>query len=492
VERRRTAGTTAGRSRRARAEMPGMRRSAVVLACSSLLATSAVALAAPKAAKPPAFGKPVLLTTDKYTGGYEPSVTVDRWNNVYVTAHKQNHSLVLSPDSRSALGVRSQSWLWMSKDGKTFTDMPGLTPIQEQSMEFGDEGDVAHDDTGHMYFVDTNVVDDTFSRYRATGNGQVALEATRPVGPFGEPVDDRPWIAAHGDGVVMYIGNQGDKVTYPAGAGGDGEAYGPGRYTVYMSYDHGDTFDPLGITLNDSGWCRPAADHRKGSKDLYVLCTNDGGANDVNENAGDAAHQNGTLWAFASHDDGRTWTRSKMGSYDARDGISTYPSVTIGKEGTLYALYNHSKTVHSQILPGGVPDPATGIDDPVSSRLWLYTSKDKGRHWTGKDVTPRKGMIRYSWVDVAADGTLGIAYYYRETVRDDWYVWAATAKPGKPFAAAKVSERKIASKEYGSAFGDFFQIAFGPDNKLNVVWTLQNEDLGFEGLNTDIYYARQK
>lgn len=469
------------------------RRAVTALSCSAVLLASAVsALAAPGAGKAPAFGKPVLLTIDTYTGGYEPSITVDRFNNLYVTAHKQNHSLVVSPDSRATAGVRSQSWLWMSKDGKTFTDMPGLTPLQEQNAVFGDEGEVAHDDTGHMYFVDTSVVDNSFSRYRATGNGKVALETVRPVGPFGEPIDDRPWITAHGDGVVMYIGNQGDKVSYPAGARGDGDAYGPGRYTLYMSYDHGDTFDPRGITLNDSGWCRPAADHRKGSKDLYVLCTNDGGANDVNENAGDPGFEKGTLWTYASHDDGKNWTRTRMGSYDARDRISTYPSVAVGKDGTVYALYNHSKTQRTQVLPGGVPDPVTGLADPVDSRLWLYTSTNKGRTWTARDVTPRKGIIRYSWLDVAGDGTLGIAYYYRETKRDDWYVWAATARPGKPFAAAKVSSTKIASKEYGSAFGDFFQIAFGPDNKLNVVWTLQNEDLEFEGLNTDIYFARQK
>ena len=470
-----------------------MRRSLLAGTCSlALLGLAAVATAAPKPTGPQ-FGAPVLLTVDKYTGGYEPSITVDRFNNVYVTAHKQNHSLVVSPDSRSALGVRSQSFLWTSKDGKTFTDMPGLTPLQEQNLEFGDEGDLAADDTGHVYFVDTNVTDDSFSRYRATGNGKLALETTRPVGPFGEGVDDRPWIAAHGDGVVLYAGNQGDKATYPAGQGGDGTAYGPGRYTVYMSYDHGDTFDPLGITLNDSGWCRPGADHRPGSKDLYVLCTNDGGANDVQENAGEKPFDKGTLWAYSSHDDGKTWSRSKMGTYDAAaEGNSTYPSLSVGKDGTVYALYNASRTEHSQILPGGVPDPATGIDDPVDSHLFLYVSKDKGRTWTSKEVTPKKGIIRYTWLDVAPDGTVGIAYYYRASKAEDWYVYAATAKPGKPFVANRVSTTKIASKDYGSAFGDFFQVAFGPDSKLNVAWTVQNEDLGFEGLNTDIYYAKQK
>ena len=467
-----------------------MRRTLAGLACTAVAAALAVQGSAGAAAAGPRFGAPVKLTIDQGTGGYEPSVTVDRFNNVYVTAHKQNHNLVVSPDSRAALGVRSQSWIWTSKDGKTFTDMPGLTPLQEQNLEFGDEGDIAADDTGHVYFVDTNVTDNSFSRYKATGNGKLALETTRPIGPLGEPVDDRPWIAAHGDGVVMYVGNQGDKVSYPAGAvGHDGDAYGPGRYTAYLSYDHGDTFDPIGITLADSGWCRPAADHRKGSKLLYVICTNDGGADDTTTSAGAPGYEKGTLWSYVSRDDGRTWSRFKVGGYDARDGISTYPWVSVAPDGTVYALYNHSKTEGGGFVKG---DEAVFGYVPTESHLHLYASKDGGRTWTDRDVTPAKGIIRYSSVDVAPDGTVGIAYYYRPDTQSDWFVYAATAKPGQPFRAAKVSPARIASKDYPSAFGDFFQVAFGPDSKLSVVWTSQNTDLGAEGLNTDIYYARQK
>lgn len=467
-----------------------MKRTFAVVGALSALA---VALTAPTSAAPtgPRFGAPVLLTTDEAFGGYEPSIVVDRWNNVVVTAHKQNHNLVVSPDSRAPTMTRNMSWIWTSRDSKTFTNMPGLTPAQEQNHVFGDEGDLALDDTGHVYFVDTSLVDNSFSRWKATGNGKLALEHVRPVGPFGS-VDDRPWIAAHGDGVVMYLGNQGDKVTYPGGqvGGGDGPAYGPGRYTVYMSYDHGDTFDPLGVTLNDSGWCRPAADKRRGSKLLYVVCTNDGGANDVNETAGDPGFEKGTLWAYVSADDGRTWMRHQMGTYSAGDPWTTYPSVTVGRDGTVYALYNDNKHV-------GDCNPAVAMtftcDGNVkSSHLVLYTSKTQGRTWTRQEVTPTPGLIRYSWLDVAPNGSLGIAYYHRPNTSSDWHLMAATAKPGKKFIASRVSPTKVASKIYSSPFGDFFQCAFGPDSKLHVTWTSMDEDLGFEGLNTDIYYARQQ
>ena len=408
----------------------------------------------------PKFGSPILLTTDKGAGGYEPGITVDRFNNIVVTAHKQNHTLVLSPDSRGTVPVRSQSWLWTSKDGKTFTDMPGLTPLGEQNMEFGDEGDVAYDETGHIYFVDTNVTDNSFSRYKATGNGKLALETTRPVGPFGEPVDDRPWIAAHGDGVVLYAGNEGDSDSYPVGGSGDGDAYGPGRYTVYMSYDHGDTFDPLGVTLKDSGWCRPAADHRAGSKLLYVVCSNDGDGNG----------KTGTFWSYVSKDDGKNWSRYKMGAYDDKKALSWF-SVTVAKDGTLYAFYTEGKN-------GG--------------RLHLMTSKDHGQRWTNRDVTPAEGIYQYEAMDVAPDGSIGIAYYYRPATGQPWHVYAAVAKPGQRFVPTRVSKDPIASKSNTSPFGDFFEIAFGPDSKLNVVWTALNSDLVAEGLNSDIYFARQQ
>jgi len=451
-----------------------MRKVLAGLICSAAAVTLAAqgAGAAPTGAK---FGAPVLLTIDKYAGGYEPGLTVDRFNNVVVTAHKQNHTLALSPDSRATVPVRSQSWLWTSKDGKTFTDLPGMTPLQEQNAEFGDEGDLAHDDAGHIYFVDTNVADNSFSRYKATGNGKLALETTRPVGPFGGTVDDRPWVTAHGDGVVMYLGNQGDKLSYPAGSirGGDGDAYGPGRYTIYMSYDGGATFDPVGITLNDSGWCRPAADHRAGSKLLVVLCTNDGGANDDTTNAGEPGYTKGTLWSYVSKDNGKTWSRYRAGGYDATDKISTWPSISVGSDGTVYALYNERKKGS-----GG--------------KLRLLTSTSGGRTWTERDVTPSEGLYRYTWLDVAPDGTLGLAYYFRADPSKDWNVYAATAQPGKAFLPTKVSTSTIADHTNSSAFGDFFQVAFGPDNKLNIVWTSQNGDLVLNGLNSDIYYAKQK
>jgi hypothetical protein len=443
--------------------MPGARRTTRLIAAATTGLGALAALAAPGSAGAavPRFTKPLLLTVDPGTGGYEPGIVVDKFGNVVVTAHKANHSLVVSPDKNSPTATRSMSWVWWSGNGgKTFKDMPGSTPIAEQNAEFGDEGDLAWDATGHIYFVDTNVTDISFTRWKASGRGELALEKTTPVNGMGEPVDDRPWVAAHGDGVVMYLGNEGNTNTYPAGRpplGGNGEAAnGPGRFTAYMSYDHGDTFDHVGYTFKDSGWCRPIADPRRGSKNFCVLCSDD----------------KDTHYAFVSTDDAHHWKRYVMGTYKS----SSWINGAVGPDGTLYALYHDV-------------DP----DDARINRLKLYTSKTGGKTWTKTDITQgRPGQIAYSWMSVSAKGTLGVAYYYSPDKADrDWNIWAGTAKPGKKFTFGLVSPGVQLAPDGSQPLGDFFQVAFSPDDKLNVVWT-QNADLATtSGFNTDIYYAKQ-
>jgi len=113
-----------------------------------------------------AFGPPVKVTP---TGGfgYEPSFVADRFGNLFGTAHKENWQLVLAPDINSPTYTRSMSWDWISSDaGQSWQDIQGLTPLSIEQHEFGDEGDMALDDADHLYFVDTNVVDDTFTRWK--------------------------------------------------------------------------------------------------------------------------------------------------------------------------------------------------------------------------------------------------------------------------------------------------------------------------------------
>src|SRR5258705_4982467 len=131
------------------------------------------------------FAPPVQVTPDPGKG-YEPAVVVDPYGNIFATAHKENWQLVLGPDPNSPTLTRSMSCAWTSVDGgRTFVDIPGLTDLSLEQHQFGDEGDMAFDDANHLYYVDTNVADDTMTRWSVTGPGlaNMKLDHTRPLIP---------------------------------------------------------------------------------------------------------------------------------------------------------------------------------------------------------------------------------------------------------------------------------------------------------------------
>lgn len=454
------------------------------------------------------FGTPVRLPTFKSCGGYEPGMAIDKYGNIYVTAHKQNHCLAVADDPGSPVGVRSQSWLWTSKNGVTWKNMPGLAnlTVPADQLDFGDEGDIALDDAHHphFYFVDTKVIDNSFTRWTVTGSGRedMTQDIHRAAVPTAETVDDRPWVTAHGSSTVLYAGNQGDKDTYNAGdttKGCTGSAITPpqpgqkqspqgGRYTVFMSYDAGATFDPVGCTLPDSGWCRPAADHAPGSQFLYMFCTNDAGADDEVNNPGEAGFTNGTLFTYVSADNGHSWKRYKVDNYNANlpsgsntNGDITWSQIVVGKDGSVYALFNNPTSNSSQVKTG--------------SQLFLYHSVDHGKTWVRQNVTPANpGLIRYTWLDVARDGKIGVGYESHPNINGNWHVYAGISSGfGHPVTYSTVDPFEV-GPQGDFLFGDFFEVAFDNQGRLAVVYTrcinLVDGDPTTDCLNSDIYFAR--
>ncbi len=403
------------------------------------------------------FG-PVAKVTPTGGFGYEPSFVADHFGNIFATAHKENWQLVLAPDLNSPTYTRSMSWAWNSTDGgKTWPDISGLTALSLEQHQFGDEGDMALDDANHLYYVDTNVVDDTFTRWSVQGLGRVTLDITRPVIPTMQAVDDRPWITAYGDGHVFYFGNQGDKVTYPLGQG-TGDGFGPGRYTVYRSLDGGATFDPFGYTLKDSGWCRPASDHRVGL--VYAVCGNDGGSDDVFS----PINPKGTLYSYVSRDDGHTFHRAVVGSYQALDSSTSWPSVMVAPDGTVWAIF-----VDAHQLECSTDITGATTCDPDSNRIMLYQSTDQGNSWKGKDITPRPGRYRYAWLALSPDGS---PWQKPQLVSLD---------QNNPVAAAGTEPP-----------GDYMGSYFLPDSTLGVIWTRRELSVPGASVERSIYFARSQ
>jgi hypothetical protein len=425
----------------------------------SSLTVTTTAITAPPANILPAAGKkwgsPVKVTpANGY--GYEPSFIVDKYGNAFATAHKENATLAISPDPNSFDGVRSMSWLWLSiTNGQTWTNPPGLTQFALQEQEVGDEGDLGYDDAGHIYFVDTYAADITLTRWLTNGLGQVIYEFNRPIVPTPED-DDRPWVVAHGDGHVFYFSNAGNKT------------YNGGRYTVHASYDGGVTFDSVGVPLPDSGWCRPAADHRPGSQLVYAACTNDGGK----------------LYSFVSKDDGRTWARYDMGSYNNADGTQSWPTIQVGPDGTVWVLYVDS----NDIGDGGIPN---------TNKLYLFKSTNQGKSFTRQDVTPVVGRYQYAWLSLSSDGKkMGMGVYYRPNATFPWGVAGTTWAPGgkiDPRMFVNLDpDHPVAPADRTEPPADYMGSYFFPDGKLGVIWTRYVLWTDAATVLRDIYFSRQR
>jgi hypothetical protein len=456
-----------------------MRRPSILRAAAAVAGALAVAAITPgwatsSAAKAVTFNAPVQVTPAN-GGGYEPGIYVDRYGNLFMTAHKENFELGLSPDGRSQTGTRSMSWAWWSSDrGKTWKNLP-LGPADLRNHEFGDEGDMATDDAQNLYFVDTTVADVTITSWHVGQNGPEFTFNT-PLAGTAQALDDRPWIAAHGDGHVFYFGNQGDKDTYPAGDQSAGPGAGPGRYTVYRSTDGAQSFDRIGVTLNDSGWCRPAAAPH--SQYVYAICTNDGGADDEVHNAGEPGYDHGILYAYVSPDDGKTWYRYPISTYNSHDSWTSYPTVQVMQDGSIWASYvdglgttNGETCTSSQCTPG-------------HARVLVMHSTDHGKHWKVYDATPagaaKNWQYRYGWLAVANDGkTLGLSIYGRplDTKKSGseqaaWRVYGSVFRAGQhPVLVDLDPKHPATAPGFSSPPGDFLMSVFDKQNKLHAAWT---------------------
>ena len=401
------------------------------------------------------WSAPVRVTPEN-GHGYEPTLLVDKYGNAFATAHKENIELAISPDPNSPDGLRSMSWMWWSVDkGQTWGNAPGLTMLSLEDQQPGDEGDLTLDDAGHIYFVDTYLADITITRWTSNGLGQVFFDFTRPIVPSPE-ADDRPWITAHGDGHVFYFSNDATKAV-------DG-----GRYRVHPSYDGGLTWDVEGKMLPDSGWCRPAADHRAGSKLVYAACTNDAGL----------------LYSYVSTDDGQSWQRYNMGTYNDGDGTQSYPSIQVAPDGTVWVLYVDSDDVGE----GGIPN---------TNRLFLFRSKDQGKTWTQQDITPVRGRYHYAWLAVSPDGKkLGVGVYFRPNNTFPWLVaggiWNAGGKLDARNFLSLDPDHPVSPADRTGAPADYMGSYFFPDGKLGVVWTRYVLWTDAATLTRDIYFNRQR
>ena len=364
-----------------------------------------------------------------YGVGYEPSLSIDSKGNMQITAHKDLRwggegnpfapiiggnldSWYACEDGAMTTWDYWASWFWISTDngttwvhGDQFEPTPGnllnsaAGSVTGGASEcLGDEGDIAVDNEDVVYYLDTTLEDNWWHRFTEGGEsyemGSVCQRMNTMAG------DDRPWVAAQGDGIIHYLGNSG--ATPPECTGDNG------RYWYYHSEDGGNTFSQC--FAMPGGWSTISTENA-GSY-VYVAQEN-------------ADTNSGTVQIRISDDYGRgTGPGPSDGSWaqpvdiGPRNGNCPegYPVVNNNEEGTVAVVW------------ADCPNGDLGAWD-----MLMAISYDRGETWEeswsiAPDWGDSGGLTMYPFVSISENDLVSVSWYGVEygddgyTEGDEWYL----------------------------------------------------------------------
>jgi len=361
-----------------------------------------------------------VVELDKW--GYEPGIACDSKGTLYMTAHKDL-------DRKNTWDYLA-SWFFISKDGGKSWESPSEPfPRGEKWKTYaGDEGDIAIDGRDYVYFVDTYLTDNHIHVWANQGVYQYSVRIQKTTG-----LDDRPWIAAQGRGIVHYLGNNGMEVK-------------GGRYWYYRSTNGARTFS-RGTPIKGNGWAHIDAERR--GNHVYIISESDtGGPADI--------------LVYYSDDRGETWNWDKPVRVAHRDGPGReYPVISVSPEGVVWCLWN---------------DATNGVEN--GTRIFVGRSTDHGRTWDTWEVTPFKGFIDYPTINAGPNGSVAVAFYATKelpvSASSEWYLYGAMALNAGGgnltlnFSIADPHPVYVGSNLH--ALHDFFEIVISPDMHLNIAY----------------------
>ena len=362
--------------------------------------------------------------------GYEPSLSIDSKGNMQITAHKDlrwgGEGTPLGPilggptdtwyaceDGEQTSWDYWASWFWISTDngstwdhGDSFEPTPGnlansaIGSVTGGGSEcLGDEGDIAVDNNDVVYYLDTTLEDNWWHRFTEGGEsyemGAVCQRMNTMAG------DDRPWIAAQGDGIIHYLGNSG---TSPPECSNDN-----GRYWYYHSDNGGDTFSQC--YSMPGGWSTISSE-KEGS---YVYVAQE-----------DADSDSGTVQIRISDDYGKgTGPGPSEGSWDPPVALGPrtgncpegYPVVNNNEAGTVVVIWADC-----------------GNGDVGAWDMQMAISYNHGENWSDSwSVAPdwgeTGGITMYPFVSISENNMVSVAWYGLEygddgyTEGDEWYLY---------------------------------------------------------------------
>ena len=382
-----------------------------------------------------------------YGVGYEPSLSVDSHGNMFITAHKDLRwggeetpppaNLFLGSDAGYWYACTTErdildpnggtvqttwdywaSWFWISTDngstwgpGEMFEPTPGSSIranyLAGASECLGDEGDISVDANDRVYYLDTTLEDNWWHIF-SDGGTTYDSGACQRMNTMA--ADDRPWVAAQGDGIIHYLGNSG---LSPPECTGDA-----GRYWYYHSEDGGNTFSQCYAV--PGGWSTIAS--QRSGPWVHIAQEN-------------ADTNSGTVHVRSSPDHGRgtgitdgTWG----GAVDVgpRNGNCPegYPVVNVNEKGTVAVVW------------GDCPEGGTGPWD-----MWFAISYDNGTSWGSWEITPiERGITMYPFVSISEEDVVALSFYGLDfedgglegdyVQGESWYLYAAATHHPCPAA----------------------------------------------------------
>lgn len=383
----------------------------------------------------PAFGQDLIV--DAALGATEPSLVVDPEGRVFVVAPTDQLQVV---HEGRLLQYNEAGVLWRSLDaGRSFERVAPIALGLYGPSFGGGDSDLAVDDRGRLTMVDLWL--GNVGTLASTDHGATWLAGT-PV-TFAAPVDDRPWVDVDRRTGDVYV------VVHAVGSG----------LWVAKSRDGGQTFPQQTLVASYADInrciCMPgvlAVDESTGN--VYVPVRISGA---------------GTAFAVST-DGGASFSLLRL---DALKRFYSTPAVVAhDAEGNLYLVS----------LQG--------------AQVALVVSRDHGRTWSAAlrpaGASPSRHL--FPWVVAGDAGRIAVAWY-EQTTREGQSRWdvqvalsrdALSAQP--TFGLHRLNGAPILTGDsQRSAFGDFFEIAVGPDGAIHAAWSGRPD-----GASTAVlYYARQ-
>lgn len=410
---------------------------------------------------PFAFSEPSLLTTQG--GGFEPSIVASPDGMLVATA---------APTARPNSGDRLASFLWYSHDqGQTWHDFS--SDAGQHGRMPGFEGDIAVDAEGRTYFVDIYLADTALHRW----SPGPTWDWSRPAMGTTIPVDDRPWLAAHGDGVVYYLVNGGAPV--PGVENLLDGSVNAGSKWLYVSRDAGETWT-LGHALGQDDWCQLAASPADDATSMVVCQV--------------GSPSNGQTTVRISRDRGQTFPDAN--AFELEHGpVFMVPGAAFDRDGTPYVAW-----LDDYVVNVGFQDEEWQGDQPGRVE---YAVQGADGAWTRHDVTPFPARFGAMHASAGSAGVLALVFYATDDLTpgpdSKWYAYAmmshnaSSANPA--WSAARIMQEPAVIGDRPPV--DFFQGAVGTDDVLNVV-VQKDRDLDVErdgavtnGPPADVYFVRQ-